>query len=459
VSGGSLRRPGGRSSRMAHRPVSVGREWLGALARGARRFGALSSGAVRRALWVGHDAGVDVLAGGVWRTQTQSVLYGPARVLDLAADRENNIWLATTDGLVRLRRRALWPVPLRGGSGAAVVSVLWVETGGRVWAGLRSGGLAAGDAEGLEPLLVPPDFADVALNALYRRPTHALVRRHGGQPWTLQNQSLQRIEGGYTDDVQTILGRGGAPAWIATSAGCSRSTPTRTAWWRCLGRSTPCLALWLDPNGTLWRGTEPGLASAARPEGRAAAEQGLPGRTIRAIRRDCEGVLWSDAFRDSAGWRRKELLCSGGLTGFGASRSADRGGRPGHLWLGTAAASCGYRSASSRKWPRAPGAAEVRTFGEEAGMDQAACTGGVSAPSGKAPQDGSGSHAGGTSSPSTRRSLPPPRPAPEIAWCRSRADASCASVPARETGWRRGGGAGQPPRCAGRIHGAGFCDT
>jgi signal transduction histidine kinase len=371
------------------------------------------------ALWVGHDAGVEVFTHNAWQTRPQSALNGSNFVLGMATDRESNIWLATTEGLVRMRRRIMRGVPVLGRPHESGVSALWVEGSGHVWAGLRSGGLATGDAEGVYPLPVPPDFEDLALNALYREDSGALwCGGSGGNLWTLKDDNLRRIEGAYADDVRAILGVGNAPSWIATRRGVfafngNLNTLEDMAW-----PPDPVLALWRDSSGFLWVGHESlGLAvlrSGGRDEFLSAAE--LPGRTIRALFRDSEGVLWIGGLAGLARWeegRRFVFRRSHGLWDESVRQISEDAG--GGLWLGTAGGIMRIAKrelaavASGRKEPLA-----VRTFGVEAGMEQEACTGGVFFPAAEPPRDRLWFPTQAGLLTVETRELPPTRPAPEI---------------------------------------------
>jgi signal transduction histidine kinase/ligand-binding sensor domain-containing protein len=399
-----LRREGGGWERLpATRPVS------------ARCLLEFSDGS----LWVGHDAGVDVLREGVWHTQTQSILYGPSRVLDMAEDREGNIWLATTEGVVRLRHRVLREVPVPGTEADKGVSVLWSEPDGGLWAGLRAGGLAAGDADGLDPLPVTPEFAGVALHALYHQTDGTLwCGGSGGSLWTLQSQVLQRVEGVYADGVKAILGNGGVPSWVATGRGLlayniGRGVLEELAW-----PLDPVLSLWLDHDGFLWVGHESlGLAvlrSGARDEFE--PQTYLPGRAIRALYRDSEGVLWIGGLEGLARWEGSQRFVfrrSHGLWDESVRQIAEDA--CGCLWLGTAK---GLMRIEKKELAEvAAGRKEllgVRTFGVEAGMAREPCTGGVCFPFGEPPRDRLWFPTSAGLLTVETRNLPPPRPAPEI---------------------------------------------
>ena len=371
------------------------------------------------ALWVGHDAGVDIFSDNAWHAQSQKALEGSSRVLGMATDRERNIWLATTDGLVRMRRRVIRSVPVQAHSEGSGVSALWIESDGHVWAGLRSGGLASGDADGLEPLPMPPDFADTALNALYRADNGTLwCGGSGGSLWTLKKNMPQRCEGAYADDVRVIQGRGDAPLWIATRRGVfafngSLNMLEEMAW-----PQDPVLALWQDSNGSLWAGHESLGLAVLRPGGRDEflSDRDLPGRTIRALYRDNEGVLWIGGLTGLARWedgRRFVFRRTHGLWNESIRQIAEDAS--GGLWLGTADGI--MRIAKQELADVAAGRKNllaVRTFGTEAGLERTECTGGVFFPSGDPPRDRLWFPTRAGPVTVETRNLLPARPAPEV---------------------------------------------
>jgi signal transduction histidine kinase/ligand-binding sensor domain-containing protein len=371
------------------------------------------------ALWVGHDAGVNVFSENAWHAQPQRALDGASRVLGIATDRERNIWMATTDGLVRMRHRVMQKVPVQGRPAGTGISSLWVESGGHVWASLRSGGLATGDAEGLVPLPAPPDFADIAINALYCEDNGTLWCGGSGENlWTLKKDVPQRSEGAYADDVRAILGRGGAPLWIATRRGVfafngSLNMLEEMAW-----PLDPVLALWQDTNGSLWAGHESLGLAVLRSGGRDEflSERDLPGRTIRALYRDNEGVLWIGGLTGLARWedgRRFVFRRAHGLWNESVRQIAEDAS--GGLWLGTAGGI--MRIAKQELADVAAGRKElltVRTFGVEAGMERVECTGGVFFPAGEPPRDRLWFPTRAEPVTVETRNLLPARPAPEV---------------------------------------------
>ena len=138
---------------------------------------------------------------------------------------------------------------------------------------------------------------------MIKRITGSAIRLHiriacwcgglGGSLWTLQNQSLQRIAGAEADDVQAILGSGGIPAWVATRRGILTFNGDKNRLVEMTWPLDAVLALWQDPDETLWMGHESQGLSVLYPNGKGEfiPENQLPGRTVRALYRDRRGVL------------------------------------------------------------------------------------------------------------------------------------------------------------------------
>ncbi len=391
------------------------------------------------ALWVGHDAGAVLFRDGVWRDVALNLQNSPVQVTAMTEDTEGNLWLATRAGLVRLRRRVFSEVPLPAAtSEQAGVSVLWVESDGHAWAGLRAGGLAFGDSRGLRRLALPREMEGAAFSALYRQFDGTLwCGGAAGGLWAMSSQEVWRAEGVYTDSVRAIAGRGGPPSWVASSRGLLSVNAERRSLEELAWPTDPVLVLFLDRDGFLWVGHESlGLAalrSGARDEFQ--PEAFLPGATVRAIYRDSEGVLWIGGLAGLARWQESERFVfrrAHGLWNESVRQIAEDAS--GCLWLGTAD---GVMRIEKRELDAVAAGRKpllgVRTFGVEAGLSEEACTGGVCFPQGEPPRDRlwfpmrSGLVTVGT------RALPAARPAPEVRVCGlalGRLATRSASVPA-----------------------------
>ncbi|HQL50858.1 MAG TPA: two-component regulator propeller domain-containing protein [Kiritimatiellia bacterium] len=373
-----------------------------------------------KTLWLGHDAGIDVFAGGTWHGHGSGFPYGVTPVLGFARDREDNVWLATSGRLIRVSRRVLRPVPVRDAADRRV-SAVWVESDGRAWAGLRAGGLAAGDWAGLEPLRIDdPDFARVVPQALYRQSDGAVwCGGADGAVWRVGEPVAERIDSANSGGLRAITGLGGLPLWVATSRGLLAHDPDKGRFEELAWPVDPVVSLWLERDGVLWVGHESlGLAvlySGVRDD--FLPDTALPGRAVRTLYRDSEGVLWVGGQSGLARWANGGKFVfrrEHGLWNESVRQIAEDAG--GGLWVGSADGlmRIGKRDLAAVAEGRAARLA-VRTFGAEAGLERdRACVGGVFFPVHDPPYDrlwfptAEGLYTVET------RALPPLRPAPEV---------------------------------------------
>ncbi|HRR32473.1 MAG TPA: two-component regulator propeller domain-containing protein [Kiritimatiellia bacterium] len=373
-----------------------------------------------KTLWLGHDAGIDVFAGGTWHGHGSGFPYGATPVLDFARDREGNVWLATSGQLIRISRRVLRPVPIRGLADRRV-SAVWVESDGRAWAGLHTGGLAVGNWIRLEPQRInDSDFARVVPQALYVQ-SGGTVWCGGadGNVWRVSGSAAERIDSANAGAVHAIAGLGGVPLWVATSRGLLTQDPDKGHFEELAWPVDPVLSLWLERDGVLWVGHESlGLAvlySGVRDD--FLPDTALPGRAVRTLYRDSDGVLWIGGQSGLARWANGSKFVfrrEHGLWNESVRQIAEDAG--GGLWIGSAD---GLMRIEKRDLAAvADGRAArlaVRTFGTEAGFGRdKACVGGVFFPVHDPHYDrlwfptAEGLYTVET------RALPPLRPAPEV---------------------------------------------
>ena len=391
-------------------------------------------------LWVGHDGGVDIFCHGRWHTHIQDGIGGPVHVLAMTADNEGNIWLATNTGLMRLRPSVIMSVPVSGADSDEGISSLWVESGDYILVGLNSGGLARGTRKKLTKLSLPSDLQGNVFNALYKESSGKLwCGGLGGSLWMVQKGIYQRVEGVFADGISAIMGDGRRPQWVGTGRGLLAFNEDRNRLEELAWPFDPVLTLWLDKSGFLWVGHESlGLAvlrSGVRDE--FLPDTDLPGRTIRAMYRDSDDVLWIGGMSGLSRWEDDRHFVFGREHGlWNESIRQISEDTSGCIWLGTAD---GIMRISKRELAEVASGKKqvlrVRTFGEEAGLETVSCTGGVFFPLGEPPRDRlwfpteKGLYTVNT------RTLPSSRPAPRVRLVSlefgesASADNSCKGVP------------------------------
>lgn len=342
-------------------------------------------------LWLGHDAGVSVFKNGRWHNCSLGAERSP--VMAIIQDRENNIWLAATTKLIRMRQRVVQQVPMHDIADPGIAS-LWVEPDGNLWAGLNSGGLASGNTGGLRPLPLPDQpFAVTAPQSIYRQNDGTLwYSGHDGSLWRSKYEDIERFDFSFVGGLGAIAGEGDAPIWIATSRGLLTLHPDRNEYdeepWP---EDTVC-ALWLDRDGVLWVGHER-LGLAALYSGmrdQFMTEERLPPGMIRTLYRDSDGVLWIGGQTGLARWengKRFVFDTSHGLHNSSIRQIAEDA--VGGLWLGSGA---GIMRIEKRSLAAVASGKEkrlaVRFFGNESGFTHIpACTGRVFFPQHNPPYD------------------------------------------------------------------------
>lgn len=99
-------------------------------------------------LWVGHEQGVHMLHSGRWERLPATGDTPPVRVYALLQTRDGAIWIGTETGLMRYHRDTLTVFTRQHGLASDVVSVLFEDRRGVLWAGngmTMEGGLSSWD--------------------------------------------------------------------------------------------------------------------------------------------------------------------------------------------------------------------------------------------------------------------------------------------------------------------------
>ncbi|HEX8386997.1 MAG TPA: ATP-binding protein, partial [Rubricoccaceae bacterium] len=189
----------------------------------------------------------------------------------LLADPEGSLWAGSSGGgLVRLRDGRFTPFGAPEGLGADGTLAVAADPAGGVWAATSGGGVAHIDSG-------------------------RVVRR------------LTTADGLPSDDVSTVLATRDGAVWAGFSgAGLCRWDGPASGRTVCYGEADGLpvpfvLALFEDPAGTLWVGTDGGLVRwTGRAGGRAfeAPAEGAPQAPVVSFARTADGALWAGTFGD-----------------------------------------------------------------------------------------------------------------------------------------------------------------
>lgn len=305
---------------------------------------AVSCFAIQRdgTLWIGTEgAGLFRYDGKVLTRLSRRDGLSDDRVIDIMVDRDDNVWVATRDGLNRLRpilfesytsstglptdlpgailsdeSQMVWLAPPTGGlffgrmsngraSFAAAESVsrsdritaLAPGRGGSVWAGRLRGSVTrfVGGRAASSPAIgaLPPvtDILEEANGTLWIGTWHGLYQVNGK---VLRSRTAK--DGLPDEAVHRVFRDAGGTLWVATQSGVARAKPGQDAFASVTvprGGGVRAAVIFEAPIGTIWLGSASGLAriSGGRPALITTA-QGLPENWVGAAERDTMGNLY-----------------------------------------------------------------------------------------------------------------------------------------------------------------------
>jgi signal transduction histidine kinase/ligand-binding sensor domain-containing protein len=147
-------------------------------------------------------------------------------VLSVFEDREQNLWVGTQDGLLRLNRSAVRTVTTKDGLANDNVATVYEDPDGTLWIGTGTGYLYRDEADHLIPFRPPAPFEHFRARAIY-------VDRDGVRWLASSSQGFLRIAGNNAElfsmrnglrsnNIRDFLEDRKGLIWIATGSGLSR---------------------------------------------------------------------------------------------------------------------------------------------------------------------------------------------------------------------------------------------
>jgi signal transduction histidine kinase/ligand-binding sensor domain-containing protein len=309
-----------------------------------RALGAVSCFAIAPdgALWVGTlGAGLYRYDGERFTSFTTRDGLSDDRIVDILIDRSHNIWVATRDGLNRLRPEPFRVINRQNGVPADLPGAMVEGDSGNVFVGPPTGGVFRGriDAEGAHFGVVEPVSHADRVNAMSRAwdgtiytgwlggsvrrlrvgasegtlvvaglpPVTDVLDDSSGSLWIGSWNGLFRLRNGARTElttrdglvdnaVQRIFRDSMGTIWVATQTGIARLSQGGerfTAQPTPPGAASRALTVFERPAGSLWIGSAQGLAriTGGRPVLLTTA-QGLPEDWVGAVEPDDAGHLW-----------------------------------------------------------------------------------------------------------------------------------------------------------------------
>src|SRR6202453_4368919 len=249
------------------------------------------------ALWIGSIGhGLYRYANGRFSRWTSADLLPSSTVLSLFADAQQQVWIGTQEGMVRLSKTPVSVISLSGDSDNGS-GTIFADPDGTVWVVSSSGVFAIRD--GVARPYKFPKLPDVALRTLFRDRSGDLwlgsdgsgiyrLTRSGVIHYTAPGRLVNNF-------VRVFLQSTDGAMWIATDEGVSRIAGNETQNYQerdgLAYFSTRSLVE--DSNGDIWIGTDHGLSHLhAGVFVHDAATAALAEEKVWSILEDHEGALW-----------------------------------------------------------------------------------------------------------------------------------------------------------------------
>jgi signal transduction histidine kinase/ligand-binding sensor domain-containing protein len=355
------------------------------------------------ALWAGGVHGVYRLQQAQWSELTDRDGVFPWDVRCLAIDCDQNIWIGTSGGLLRLRRKVLQAFRTGQSTGAEIITALLAETPTNIWVGLAGSGLLGGPPANLCPVRLGALSQRITISSLLRGRAGALwIGTQGDGLWRWRNGLAERIlpapeNQRPADGISALLEDRRGVLWVGTwqglqqvnAAGRLVTAPARGAGGA--ARSLPeemVQALYEDAAGGIWVGYQSAGVLHLAPDGGARwydRKTGLPSNSIRALFQDAEGVFWIGTTGGLVRWQgasQQAFTRANGLVDDSILQILEDDF--GYLWLGTRRgimrvkkAEFAQVTAGHKKMLAA------RAFGVDEGMFDPECTGRLGARAGR----------------------------------------------------------------------------
>jgi signal transduction histidine kinase/ligand-binding sensor domain-containing protein len=221
-----------------------------------------------------------------------------ATIRSITSDREGSIWLATSRGLYRARKRLMRAFSTEDGLVGHEVYPLAQSRDGQIWVGTTQGVNRISFKEGRFEIS-PPILSGF---------TEALWEDAAGRMWVGIDRSLRRYENGKFQDlplkarVYGVISDREGKYWVAARQGVFKLDDDKLVAHYTTKDGLPSddvKTIHQDRHGTLWFGTYGGLAQLK--DGKFisyTAAEGLAGNQVRTIYEDSDGTLWIGTYDD-----------------------------------------------------------------------------------------------------------------------------------------------------------------
>jgi len=294
-------------------------------------------------LWIGTDNGIFRWHAGDATPAPVAPEVGQARALAMIRDRDANVWIGTSDALVRIDRRGTISLDRRRES--AAVTALFEDREGNLWIGDSSGIERWRDGAFASMASVDPTMAG-GIGPVYSAGDRVwFAPASGGLYWfrdgragtvaALRNEVIYSIAG---EPDGVVVGRQRGGMTRVRARGDALATETFTE--REGLAQNQVFTVQRARDGTVWAGTLSRGVSRLKDGGFATytTADGLASNTVAAVVDTADGAVWfatpnGASVKSSQGWRRYST--ADGLPSNDVNTLFEDSAR--NLWIGTAA--------------------------------------------------------------------------------------------------------------------------
>lgn len=263
-------------------------------------------------LWVGTRAGFSRLRNGEFESFRPQDGLSQSSVSSLFEDREGSLWVGTKLGLNQFLDGRTVPYTVSEGLPSNAAGPLLPASGGGIWIGTLDAGLARFDGRRFSTIDVHQGLASETVLALAENKSAIWVGTSRGLNVIEDGRVARRFgvrNGLPSDEIRSLFSDSQGVMWVGTAAG-----PAKFAGGAFTSLSgapqDPVITVGEDRQGRVLFSTEHGLFRVEGGSVREVAPEGMPLKSVDAIYRDEDGLLWL------------------GTNGQGLEILDDRGGKP-----------------------------------------------------------------------------------------------------------------------------------
>jgi ligand-binding sensor domain-containing protein/signal transduction histidine kinase len=245
-------------------------------------------------LWVGTRGGFSRLRNGEFESFLPEDGLSQSSVSSLYEDREGSLWAGTKHGLNQFVDGRAIPYTTSEGLPSNATGPLMQDGSGGIWIGTLDAGLARFDGRRFSALGTRQGLASNMVVAL---------AAYDGAIWAGTKRGLNVLEHGRvaerfdvrnglpSEEIRCLFADSQGVLWVGTAAGPAKLTGTAFLGLKNAPRD-PVVAMGEDRKGRLLFSTEHGLFRVEGDSVKELAPGGVPLRSVDAIYRDGDGLLW-----------------------------------------------------------------------------------------------------------------------------------------------------------------------